>query len=61
MGYIHIETKNGVSVHLDNEMWVFGVLTLVFLIVTVASRSVWERSQTREKNIIENAAMYEIV
>lgn len=45
MGYITVHTKKHLSINFAGEFWIFLVLTVVFLIVTLGSYFLWVRQR----------------
>jgi hypothetical protein len=44
MGYINVNSIHGKTrIHVDGEMWIFAVLSVVFLVLTLGSYWAWSR------------------
>ncbi|KAF8535502.1 hypothetical protein BDD12DRAFT_892640 [Trichophaea hybrida] len=51
MNYIHVDSSNPVKLHFAREMWIFAVLTVVLLVLTMAVWKLWERRYSSDEDL----------
>lgn len=65
MGYIRVKSEQGrVVLEFANEMWIFGILTVVLLMATLGPQTYiqwWRAKREKEQEQLSQTGLYDIV